>query len=607
MNRRIPHMKEKMNPKDSIKSLKKFSKYLNKYKLLIIIAIILGMISAIGNVIIPNLLARITKEFLNFEDNILLYGFDKAKNSMVNRIIRVSIIALSSMIISSVFNYLQNYILTIVTQKVSYNIRQDLDNKINKLPLKYFDTKQTGDILSRITNDVDTVSQTLSQGLSSFVISVTTIIGFIIIMLLSSWRLALVVFLTLPFNFISMTIIFKKSQKYFRRQAKSVGDLSGLIEEAYSNNLTIKAYNAEKEFESRFENINNEVCENSYKSQFLSNIMFPIMFFIGNIGYLLIALYGSYLNIKLGMGLEKIQEFIQYVRKFNQPINQLGQIFNLVQQMAASSNRIFEFLEEEDEDNTYLYDKLDNIKGEVVFENVFFSYTKDKTIIKNLNAHINPGMTIAIVGPTGAGKTTLVNLLMRFYDIDSGRILIDNYNINDVSKDGIRDLFGMVLQDTWLFKGTIKENIAYKDLALGKKIDMDRVIKVCKASQIHHFILSQPNGYDMLIDEEPDNISIGQKQLITIARAMYENSPMLILDEATSNVDTRTEILIQKALENLTRNKTSFIIAHRLSTIKDADLIFVVKDGNIIEQGNHIELIKQNGFYKELYESQFSD
>lgn len=506
-------------------------------------------------------------------------------------------------VLSMLFGYAQGWIMSGVTQNMTYKFRKDIASKINRLPLSYFDKKTYGEVLSRITNDVDTVSQNLNQSLSQIVSSVIMIIGILIMMLSISWVLTLVAIVMLPISFVLIAFIMKKSQKQFVLQQKRLGDLNGHIEEMYGGHLVVKAFNGEKASVKKFNDINNDLYHSAWKAQFLSGLMYPLMMFVGNLGYVGVAVVGGWLAIKGTIKLGDIQAFIQYVQQFNQPISQTANIANVLQQTAAAAERVFEFLDEKEE----LPDAKDsvlvkNVKGAVDFNDVVFGYDQDQPIIKNLSMSIKPGQKVAIVGPTGAGKTTIVNLLMRFYEINSGSIQIDGVDTKQMRRSDVRKMFGMVLQDTWLFNGTIKDNIAY-----GKKgATQKEVEKIAKKSYVDHFVKVLPDGYDTVLDEEASNISQGEKQLLTIARAMLANYPMLILDEATSSVDTRTELLIQEAMRELMKNKTSFVIAHRLSTIKDADLILVVNDGNIIEQGDHEALLSKNGFYASLYNSQFA-
>lgn len=504
---------------------------------------------------------------------------------------------------STLFSYLQGWIMTNISQKVTYRFRKDISEKINRMPLKYFDSRTYGDVLSRVTNDVDTISQTLNQGLTQIVTSITMVIGILIMMLTINWSLTLISVILLPASLIIISLIIKKSQHYFKEQQDSLGEINGHVEEMYAGHNVMRVFNGEKRSVEKFQKINNKMYGSAWKSQFLSGLMMPITTFVGNLGFVGVAVLGGYLAINGKLQIGDIQAFIQYVNQFNQPIAQSAQIANVLQSTAAAAERVFEFLNEKDEiaENPSPV-KINHIKGGVTFQNVVFGYNPDKIIIHDFNAKIMPGQKIAIVGPTGAGKTTMVNLLMRFYDVNSGVIKIDGVDIRTMKRADLRRMFGMVLQDTWLFNGTICDNIGYaKEDATQEEIE-----KAAEAAHANHFIHSLPGGYNMELNEEADNISQGEKQLMTIARAMLAKTPMLILDEATSSVDTRTEILIQKAMENLMKGKTSFVIAHRLSTIREADLILVMNDGNIVEQGTHHELLQKNGFYSSLYNSQFA-
>ena len=517
---------------------------------------------------------------------------------------RIIILLVGMYVLSAIFRYIQTWIMTQVTQTVTFRMRQQLSEKINRLPLSYFDKQTYGEVLSRITNDVDTISQTLNQSLSQIVTSTVTVLGILVMMFSISWQMSLVALLVLPLAGGVITLIAKSSQKQFLRQQTQLGELNGHIEEMYGGHQVMRVFNGQKKSIAKFSKINNRLQESAWKAQFFSGLIHPIMNFIGNIGYVAMTILGGWLAINGRLKIGDIQAFIQYVDQFNQPLVQVANIANILQSTAAAAERVFEFLddpEEAVESNNLV--KLPNVKGEVEFDNVVFGYKPDQTIIKSLSAHIKPGQRVAIVGPTGAGKTTLVNLLMRFYEINSGSIKIDGVDIRKMKRSDVRQMFGMVLQDTWLFNGTIRQNLMYGN----PKATEEEMVKTAKEAHVDHFVRSLPGGYDMVLGEEAANISQGEKQLLTIARAMLEKAPMLILDEATSSVDTRTEVLIQKAMEKLMQGKTSFVIAHRLSTIRDADLILVVKDGNIIEQGNHETLLKQNGFYAELYNSQFAE
>ena len=517
---------------------------------------------------------------------------------------RVVSLLIGLYILSAIFRYIQTWLMTQVTQTVTFRMRRQLSEKINRLPLSYFDKQTYGEVLSRVTNDVDTISQTLNQSLSQIVSSTVMVLGILVMMFSISWQMSLVALLVLPLAGGAVTLIAKSSQKQFLRQQTQLGELNGHIEEMYGGHQVMRVFNGQKKSLAKFSQVNDQLQESAWKAQFLSGLIYPIMNFIGNIGYVVMAILGGWLAINGRLKIGDIQAFIQYIDQFNQPLVQVANIANVLQSTAAAAERVFEFLDEPEEqaEGGGLV-KLANVKGEVEFDNVVFGYKPDQTIIKGLSAHIKPGQRVAIVGPTGAGKTTLVNLLMRFYEINSGAIKIDGVNIADMKRSDVRQLFGMVLQDTWLFNGTIRQNLLYGNPTASE----EEMVATAKEAHVDHFVRSLPGGYDMMLGEEATNISQGEKQLLTIARAMLARTPMLILDEATSSVDTRTEVLIQKAMDKLMQGKTSFVIAHRLSTIRDADLILVVRDGNIIEQGKHDKLLQQNGFYAELYNSQFAE
>lgn len=583
-------------------TMNKLLQYLKPYRLSIIIVIIFAIGSAAFSIIGPKILGKATTKLFEGLVNKVM-GVEGAAIDF-NYIGYIVILLLALYIVSAVFSIIQGYIVSGVAQKVSYNFRKEIDEKINRMPLKYFDKKTHGEVLSRITNDVDTVSQSLNQSMSQIITSVVTIIGVLIMMLSISWQMTLVALLILPVSMVLITGVIKKSQKYFKSQQEYLGHVNGQVEEIYSGHNIVKAFNREDEAVKNFEEVNDILYSSAWKSQFLSGMMMPIMTFIGNIGYVAVSILGGWLAIKKTIEVGDILSFVQYVRSFTQPISQVAQIANVLQSTAAAAERVFEFLEEEEEvkesENPV---KLQEVKGEVTFKDVQFGYNPDKMIINNFGAHIKPGQKIAIVGPTGAGKTTIIKLLMRFYDLNSGSILIDGHDIKDFTREDLRSMFGMVLQDTWLFNGEIMENIRYGKL---DALDKD-VIEAAKSAHVHHFVKTLPKGYNMELNEEASNVSQGQKQLLTIARALLKDPKILILDEATSSIDTRTEVLIQKAMENLMKGRTSFIIAHRLSTIRDADLILVMKDGDIVEQGSHQELLKANGFYASLYNSQFEN
>jgi len=516
----------------------------------------------------------------------------------------IIVLLLALYLLSAVFSYIQGWAMTNITQKVTYKLRRDISDKINRLPLSYFDKRTYGEVLSRITNDVDTISQTLNQSLSQIITSIVMIIGIIIMMLTISWVLTLITIVVLPISFIFIAFITKKSQVQFVRQQELLGNINGHVEEMYAGHQVMRVFNGERASVAKFNGINDKLYHSAWRAQFFSGLMFPLMSFVGNLGYVGVAVAGGWLAINGHLKIGDIQAFIQYVQQFNQPIVQTANVANVLQSTAAASERVFEFLDEPEQIAEVAEPvQLGEMTGRVVFDNVVFGYDPKKPVIKGLSATIEPGHRIAIVGPTGAGKTTLVNLLMRFYEVNSGAITIDGVNIKDMKRSDVRKLFGMVLQDTWLFSGTIRENITYG----APDATEEQMIHTAQEAHVDHFVHSLPGGYDMELNEEANNISQGEKQLLTIARAMLAKTPMLILDEATSSVDTRTEVLIQKAMDNLMKDKTSFVIAHRLSTIRDADLILVMKDGNVIEQGNHHSLMAQDGFYASLYNSQFAD
>lgn len=518
---------------------------------------------------------------------------------------KIAMILLGVMILylaSSCFSFIQGFVMTGISNDVTYNLRKDISKKINRLPLNYFESRTNGEILSRVTNDVDTLQMSLNQSMTQLITSVTTIIGVLFMMLSINVWMTLAALLILPVSMVIINFVMKHSQKYFRDQQNYLGKVNGQIEENYGGHNVVKVFNKEQDVVAEFEKDNKKLYESAWKSQFFSGMMMPVMQFVGNLGYVMVAFLGGIFTIKGSIEVGDIQSFFQYIRNFTNPIQQIAQVVNLLQSSAAASERVFEFLEEPEEQQTAENPvSVKNLTGDVQFEHVSFGYNPDKIIIHDFSADITDGQKIAIVGPTGAGKTTMVKLLMRFYDVNSGEIMVDGHNIKDFNRSELREMFGMVLQDTWLFSGTIMENIRYGRLDATD----EEVIAAAKAAHIHNFIMQQPGGYQMVLDEETSNISQGQKQLLTIARAILADNKILILDEATSSVDTRTEMRIQKAMNNLMKGRTSFVIAHRLSTIKDADLILVMKDGDIIEQGDHKELLEKGGFYAELYNSQF--
>lgn len=579
-------------------TIKKLLNYLGKYKMLVLIAFIFAIGSTIANIVGPKILGRATTKL--YEGVIaIITGTGSIDFNFIRDII---LITLSLYLLSTAFGYIQGWIMANISTNLSYRFRKDISQKINRMPLGYFDSTTHGDVLSRITNDVDTINQNLSQSLTQIITSVVTLIGVMVMMFSINWLMTLITLIILPISSIFIMTIVKRSQKYFKGQQKYLGLANGHIEEMYGGHIVMKAFNGEEQSIKKFNEYNNILYYSAWKSQFLSGLMMPIMMFIGNLGYVGVAIVGAWFAIQKIITIGDIQAFIQYVRSFTQPISQLANISNVLQQTAAAAERVFEFLnvkEEENETTNPIH--LEKVEGLVEFKNVQFSYTPEKLIIKDFSALAKIGQKVAIVGPTGAGKTTLVKLLMRFYEINSGSIMIDGYDIKEFTKNDLRKIFGMVLQDTWLFNGTIMENIRY-----GRSDATDEeVIAAAQTSYADHFIRALPDGYNMVLNEETNNLSQGQMQLLTIARAVLSNPRILILDEATSSVDTRTEILIQKAMDNLMKNRTSFVIAHRLSTIHNADLILVIRDGDIVEQGTHKELIARNGFYAEIYNSQF--
>lgn len=585
--------------KDFKGTMKKLISYLSPYKLAILLVIVFAIGSSVFNIVGPKILGNATTKI--FEGLV-----SKVSNSGggidFDAIFRTLTILASLYIISSIFSFIQTFITSDISQKVSYNLRKSISEKINKLPLNYYDRKTNGEVLSRVTNDIDAISQNLNQILSQMITSATTLIGVLIMMLSISVTMTLVSLIVIPLSLVMIMLVVKKSQKHFRAQQEYLGHTNGHIEEMYSGHNIMKAFNGEEKAIEEFDKLSDTLYNSAWKSQFLSGMMMPIMTFIGNLGYVIVAIMGGFLAIRNKIQVGDILAFIQYVRSFMQPIAQTAQIANVMQQTAAAAERVFEFLEEEEVvEDVKNPISTEGIEGAVEFEHVRFGYNEDKIIINDFSINIKPGQKVAIVGPTGAGKTTIVKLLMRFYELNGGKILIDGHDYRDFTRNDLRKIFGMVLQDTWLFNGSIMENIRYGRLDASD----EEVIEAAKLAHAHHFIKTLADGYNMEINEEADNISQGQKQLLTIARAILSDPKILILDEATSSVDTRTEVLIQQAMENLMEGRTSFIIAHRLSTIKNADIILVMKDGDIVEQGNHEELLAKNGFYANLYNSQF--
>lgn len=587
-------------PKDFKNSIEKLVRYLGRYWYAIVAVMIFAAVSTVFSVAGPKVMARAT--------NALVEGLGKkiAGTGSIDftYIAKVLLFTLGLYICSAVFSFIQGMIMTGITQKTCYRMRKEISEKINRMPMKYFESRTYGEVLSRITNDVDTLGQSLNQSVTQIITSVATLVGTLVMMISISGIMTLISLVILPVSAILISFIIKHSQKYFRQQQEYLGHINGQVEEVYGGHLVVQAYNKQESTIKKFEDTNQILFQSAWKSQFLSGLMQPILQFVGNLGYVGVAISGGLLAIRGTIGVGEIQAFIQYVRNFTQPIQQIAQVANMLQSMSAASERVFEFLDEEEEELTVEHAvHLDHVDGYVDFSHVSFGYNPGQIIIRDFSAHVTPGQKIAIVGPTGAGKTTMVKLLMRFYDVTGGAIQVDGHDIRDFNRQELRDAFGMVLQDTWLFKGSIMENIRYGRLDATD----EEVIEAAKAAHAHHFIQTLPGGYQMELNEDASNVSQGQKQLLTIARAILADNPILILDEATSSVDTRTEVRIQKALDNLMRGRTSFIIAHRLSTIRNADLILVMKDGDIIEQGTHEQLLVQKGFYADLYNSQFEE
>ena len=578
-------------------SISKLMQYIGRYKIAILAVMIMAAASTVFTVIGPKVLGKATT---GLSEGLMkkITGTGGIDFSYIGRIL---IIVLCLYACSAIFSFIQGWIMTGVSQKVCYRLRKEISEKINRMPMKYFESRTYGEVLSRITNDVDTLGMGLNQSITTIITSVATMIGVLVMMLSISPLMTIIAIVILPISVGLVSFVVKKSQSYFKTQQEYLGHINGQIEETYGGHMVVKSFNKEKDM---VDKTNAVLYSSAWKSQFFSGMMQPIMMFVGNLGYAGVALSGGMLAINGVITIGDIQAFIQYVKNFTQPITQIAQVINQVQSMAAASERVFEFLEEEEEEQIAANPvPTDNIRGEVEFKHVKFGYKEDQIIIKDFCANVKPGQKVAIVGPTGAGKTTMVKLLMRFYDVNSGEILIDGHNIKDFNRRELRDAFGMVLQDTWLYKDTIMENIRYGKLDATD----EEVIAAAKAAHAHHFIETLPGGYNMELNEDASNVSQGQKQLLTIARAILADNPILILDEATSSVDTRTEIQIQNAMDNLMKGRTSFVIAHRLSTIKDADIILVMKEGDIVEQGNHEELLAKGGFYADLYNSQFEE
>jgi ATP-binding cassette subfamily B multidrug efflux pump len=580
-------------------TMRRLIQYLGAYRTLILIVMFFAVASTVFNIIGPKILGKATTRLF---EGVMGEIAGTGTGIDFGYIGQILLTTLALYLGSSLFSFVQGWIMSRISTDITYRFRRDIADKINRMPFRYFDTTSQGEVLSRITNDVDTVNQTLNQSLSQIVTSVVTVIGVLVMMLTISWQMTLVALLIVPASMVVIAVVVNQSQKYFKQQQDYLGHVNGHVEEMFGGHLVMKAFNGEAESVERFDGLNNTLFSSAWKSQFLSGLMMPIMQFVGNLGYVAIAIMGGYMAVRNAITVGDIQAFIQYVRNFTQPLTQIANISNIFQQTAAAAERVFEFLDEEEEIadvvDPYLPEK---IEGHVEFQNVRFGYSEDKEIIHDFSADVKPGQRIAIVGPTGAGKTTMVKLLMRFYDVDGGAILVDGHNIKKFKREDLRCMFGMVLQDTWLYNDTIMENIRYGWSGASD----DDVIAAAKAARVDHFVRTLPEGYDLVLNEEVTNISQGQKQLLTIARAILIDPKMLILDEATSSVDTRTEVLIQEAMYELMKDRTSFIIAHRLSTIRNADLILVMDEGDIVEQGKHEELLARDGFYAELYNSQF--
>ena len=585
--------------KDFKGTIGKLFRYIGKYKAAVVVVAIFAIGSTVFNVVCPKVLGKATTALSEGIMN-KITGNGGIDFTYIGKIL---LFCLGLYVLSVTFSFVQGFIMTGITQKVCYRMRREVSEKINRMPMSYFESRTYGEVLSRITNDIDTMGNGLNQSITQLITSVSTVIGVIVMMLTISPLMTLISVLILPISIMLMMFVIKKSQRFFKQQQEYVGHINGQVEEVYGGHNVIKAFNKENDVRREFHETNETLYKSAWKSQFFSGLMQPIMMFVGNLGYVAVAISGAALAIRGTIQIGDIQAFIQYVKNLTQPVQQVAQVTNMMQQMAAAAERVFELLEEKEEEQIVENPvSTEGIKGEVTFEHVKFGYNPDQIIIKDFSAEVHPGQKVAIVGPTGAGKTTMVKLLMRFYDVNGGAILLDGHNIKDFNRRELRDVFGMVLQDTWLFKGTIMENIRYGRLDATD----EEVIAAAKAAHAHRFISALPGGYNMELNEEITNISQGQKQLLTIARAILADNPVLILDEATSSVDTRTEHRIQRAMDNLMKGRTSFVIAHRLSTIKNADIILVMKDGDIIEQGNHDELMAQNGFYADLYNSQWS-
>ena len=586
--------------KDFKGTMGKLIRYMSAFKIQMLFVVIFAIGGTIFNILGPKILGKATTEIFNG----LVSKVSGGSGMDFDKIATILLTALALYVTSALCSLVQGFLMTGVSQKTTYRLRKEISQKINRMPMNYFDTRTHGEVLSRVTNDVDTLGQSLNQSATQIITSTTTIIGVLVMMLSISPLMTVVALLILPISLAMISFVMKHSQKYFKGQQEYLGNVNGQVEEVYSGHNIVKAFNKEADVIEEFEKTNDKLYDSAWKSQFFSGMMMPIMQFVGNLGYVGVVILGGVLAVKQTIEVGDIQSFTQYVRNFTQPIQQLAQVANMLQSTAAASERVFEFLEEEEEDQTVPNPiSVDGLEGNVTFDHVHFGYNPDKIIINDFSVDVKEGQKIAIVGPTGAGKTTMIKLLMRFYDVNSGAILIDGHNVKDFNRSELRQMFGMVLQDTWLFHGSIKDNIKYGKLDATD----EEVIEAAKAARVHRFVQTLPGGYNMELNEEASNVSQGQKQLLTIARAILADPKILILDEATSSVDTRTEIQIQKAMDTLMKGRTSFVIAHRLSTIRDADLILVMKDGDIVEQGNHEELLAKNGFYADLYNSQFEN
>ena len=584
--------------KDFKGTLKKLLHYMSVFKVQMAFIVIFAICGTVFDIVGPKILGKATTEIYNG----LVSKVSGGSGMDFGRIGQILLMTLGLYLISALCSFIQGYLMTGVSQKTTYRLRKEISEKINRMPMNYFDTKPVGEVLSRVTNDIDTLGQSLNQSATQMITSVTTLIGVLAMMLSISPLMTLATLVILPVSMILISFVMKHSQKYFRGQQEYLGNVNGQVEEIYSGHNIIKAFNKEEDVIREFDTTNDRLYDSAWRSQFFSGMMMPIMQFIGNLGYVVVAILGGFLAIRKTIEVGDIQSFIQYVKRFTQPIQQIAQVANMLQMTAAASERVFEFLEEEEEDQTVEHPvSVENLEGNVSFDHVHFGYNADRIIVNDFSAEVKEGQKIAIVGPTGAGKTTMIKLLMRFYDVNSGAIKIDGHDVRDFNRSELREMFGMVLQDTWLFNGSIWDNIKYGKLDATD----EEVIQAAKAAHVHQFVKTLPGGYDMELNEEANNVSQGQKQLLTIARAILADPKILILDEATSFVDTRTEVLIQKAMDNLMKGRTSFVIAHRLSTIRDADMILVMKDGDIVEQGNHEELLAKGGFYADLYNSQF--